>query len=78
MAVEDPDGDSLFDFRLEEAPDGMRIEPISGEVTWTPAPNQAGVHPVTVVAEDRHKGVGRHVFEVRVSAAGSPPAAPTP
>lgn len=84
VVAEDPDGDSLFEFQLEQAPEGMRIEPQTGEITWTPGPDQAGVHPVTVLCEDGQAGVGRHEFEVRVSApAGAPetpaaPAAPTP
>ncbi|MCC6008545.1 MAG: putative Ig domain-containing protein [Rhodobacteraceae bacterium] len=37
----DPDGDVLA-FALEDAPEGMVIDPASGEIVWTPLPGQAG------------------------------------
>lgn len=76
VRAEDPDGDPSLEFRLENAPQGMRIDPYSGLITWSPSAEQAGVHAVTVFAEDLHDGVGEQVFEVRVrapeEAAGSP------
>jgi hypothetical protein len=77
VVAEDPDGDPHLEYRLEGAPSGMQIDTYSGMVTWTPAPEQAGTYSVTVLAEDLHHGVGKQVFEVRVSSpAGGQGAAP--
>ena len=76
----DPDGDRNLRFRLREAPEGMRIDPILGVVTWYPKPGQAGVHPVDVIVEDSHGDGSALRFEVTVTAtpgeeAEQPPAA---
>jgi hypothetical protein len=78
--AEDPDGDAQLEFRLEEAPEGMAIDRFSGLITWTPRPEQTGLHTVSVVAEDLHEGTGRQEFEVRVSspAEASSPAEVSP
>ncbi len=52
IATSDPDvGDDVF-FALTQAPTGMTIDPISGEIRWTPAPNQAGTQSVTARVTD--------------------------
>jgi hypothetical protein len=76
----DPDGDRNLRFRLREAPEGMRIDPILGVVTWHPKPSQAGVHQVDVIVEDSHGDGSALRFEVTVTAtpgeeAEQPPAA---
>ncbi|MGH0031890.1 MAG: putative Ig domain-containing protein [Myxococcota bacterium] len=76
VIAQDPDGDPSIEFRLENAPAGMRIDPYSGLITWEPSADQAGVHTVTVFAEDLHKGVGQQEFEVRVRAPDEEEAAP--
>ena len=78
----DPDGDRNLRFQLREAPDGMRIDPILGVVTWRPKPSQAGVHPVDVLVEDSHGDGSALRFEVTVTStpgdSGEPPPAATP
>jgi hypothetical protein len=64
----DPDGDRNLRFRLREAPEGMRIDPILGVVTWHPKPSQAGVHQVDVIVEDSHGDGSALRFEVTVTA----------
>jgi Putative Ig domain/Divergent InlB B-repeat domain len=39
-------------FSLSAAPAGMTINATTGLVQWTPAPNEAGDQPVTIVAQD--------------------------
>lgn len=68
VSAQDPDGDPHIEFRLEGAPSGMKIDPYSGLITWSPSAEQAGVHSVTVFAEDMHDGTGQQEFEVRVTA----------
>jgi hypothetical protein len=44
----------------------MEIDVVSGELTWTPTPDQAGSHPVTIEVGDRKGGVATQSFDVRV------------
>jgi hypothetical protein len=75
--AKDPDGDRNLRFRLREAPEGMRIDPILGVVTWRPKPSQAGVHQVDVLVEDSQGDGSALRFEVTVTAtpgdSGEPP-----
>ncbi|MFQ5416289.1 MAG: hypothetical protein ACE5FL_04475 [Myxococcota bacterium] len=75
VTAEDPDGDEPLRFELDGAPAGMVIGPISGEITWRPAPSQAGRHTVRVIIDDLKGGRVAHAFEVDV-AGTTPPAAP--
>jgi hypothetical protein len=43
----DPDGDSLT-YILDEWPDGMKIDNITGSISWIPKCNQVGAHFVVV------------------------------
>jgi hypothetical protein len=61
----DPDGDAPLHFALEEAPDGMTIG-ANGEITWMPSRDQAGLHRIRVVVDDRNGGRASHAFEIRV------------
>src|SRR5205823_5706662 len=58
VVASDPDGDVLS-FRLDKAPAGMTIDPVTGLVQWTPTEAQAGLQPVIVVAEDPAGAVAR-------------------
>jgi hypothetical protein len=61
----DPDGDAPLGFELEEAPRGMQIG-AGGEITWRPTADQAGLHRVRVVVDDRNGGRSSHAFDVQV------------
>lgn len=75
VKAEDPDGDRVLRFSLAEAPEGMRVDSISGLVEWTPAQGQQGTFPVEVVVDDRHGGTVSQRFELTIA---GPPAAPAP
>lgn len=75
VEVRDPDGDKNLRFRLDQAPDGMRIDPVLGVIEWHPRGDQAGVHPVAVVVSDSTRLETTQRFEVTVNAG---PAAPEP
>lgn len=66
VQVEDRDGDTDFAFSLEEAPSGMKIDPGSGQLQWTPTLADSGEHAVTVAVDDRHGGSSRQGFYVQV------------
>lgn len=68
--AEDPDGDRNLRFWLDQAPDGMRIDAISGQMRWTPREDQIGTHPVEVGVKDGSGEGTTFVFEVTVTAQG--------
>jgi hypothetical protein len=82
--VEDPDGDRRFRYRLVKGPRGMRLDPLDGQVTWAPGPEQSGRHEVVLEAEDAQGAATSQTFHVQVdfetepvpAAPAAPPAAP--
>ncbi len=80
VLAKDPDGDTGLQFHLENAPDGMSIDALSGAVTWVPAPEQLGTHSVSVIVDDLQGGRVRHTFEVSVAPpdGAAPPASSAP
>jgi hypothetical protein len=80
VEASDPDGDRALRFSLAKAPEGARIDPLLGELTWQPSFEQAGTHPIEVVVIDGKGGETKQRFEVVVRAVGgqTPPAAPAP
>jgi hypothetical protein len=81
VEAKDPDGDRALRFRLGAAPEGAKIDPMLGEITWKPSFQQAGKHAVEVVVSDGHGGETTQRFEVTVRAieeAAAPPAAAAP
>ncbi|MEZ4353659.1 MAG: putative Ig domain-containing protein [Myxococcota bacterium] len=51
-------------------PQGMTIDPFSGEVRWTATVEDAGEHQVTIAVDDRNGGVTRQTFYVDVTTTG--------
>jgi len=51
ITAKDPENDTLT-FALVSGPDGMTVDPATGELQWTPTLEQLGVHPVSVSAAD--------------------------
>jgi len=66
IRAEDPDGDRSFRYQLRNGPNGMEIDVVSGELTWTPMSDQAGSHAVTIEVGDRRGGAATQSFDVRV------------
>ncbi|TWU37529.1 tRNA nuclease WapA precursor [Novipirellula aureliae] len=61
----DADGDALT-WSLTTKPTGMTIDPATGVIAWTPAGNQVGEHPVTLVASDSHGGTATQQFTLSI------------
>ena len=86
VEASDPDGDRNLRFRLAKAPEGAKVDPLLGEITWKPSREQAGVHPIEVVVSDGRGGETKQTFEVTVreviekadTSATPPPASPAP
>ena len=72
VTATDEDGDALT-FSLAKAPEGMSIDPATGLVTWKPTAEQAGVHEVSVVADDGHGGTARQDFTLSIRKENRPP-----
>jgi RHS repeat-associated protein len=70
----DPDGDALS-YTLTTGPQGMIVDGATGRVQWTPAPDQAGNHPVVVRVADGRGGWAEQVYTVEAAAsrANRPP-----
>lgn len=76
VVVEDPDGDRRFRYRLIDAPEGMRVDFISGLLTWKPIASDTGDHRVVVEVDDLNGGTVTQDFSVNVAfEAAAPPAA---
>jgi len=76
VEVEQPHGGGSLRFGLRTGPEGMWVNPVSGEVSWRPEPWQRGSHPVEVEVVDSRGAVMVQAFSVSVGrgAAPSPPA----
>lgn len=73
--AEDPDGDRNLRYWLEAGPEGMSLDPISGQLRWSPRAGQVGTHAVEVGVKDSYGDGTTFVFEVTVNAEEP---APTP
>jgi hypothetical protein len=76
VKANDPDGDRRLRYRLDEAPEGMQIDEIYGEIVWKPRMDQTGAHPIAVVVKDSTGLETTQRFEVRVSTSEATPASP--
>jgi hypothetical protein len=60
MVAQDPDGDSLS-YSTSELPKGAKLDAITGEFLWSPAPAQLGKHQFVVTAKDGEFSTSRHI-----------------
>lgn len=74
--VRDRDKGDRLTFRLLEGPEGMAIDPASGQLVWTPTIHDAGSHAVAFEVRDPLDGHSRQSFRVRVDVGGAPPPGP--
>jgi hypothetical protein len=78
VEVKDPDGDHNLRFRLAQAPEGAKVDPLLGEITWKPTVKQQGKHAIEVAVSDGHGGETSQAFEVEVKEVGGNAAAEAP
>jgi len=76
VKAKDPDGDRRLRYRLAEAPDGMQIDQIYGEIIWKPRLDQTGDHPIAVVVADSTGLETTQRFKITVSTSEAAPASP--
>jgi hypothetical protein len=82
LEAQDPDGDRSLRFRVLEGPKGLSVDPVSGRISWRPAPGTIGTQPVEIAVADSLGAESALRFELTVSAPGdekpaSPPAKAT-
>ena len=66
VEVRDPDSEAPLRFSLRSAPQGMSIDPASGEIVWSPSATQAGSHEVQVRVADADGAATIQHFELSV------------
>ena len=67
VTAADADGDPLV-YSLDAAPAGMTIDPVTGDISWTPAAGQLGPQAVIVRVSDGAGGFATQAFAVEVVA----------
>ncbi|MCU0963141.1 MAG: putative Ig domain-containing protein, partial [Pirellulaceae bacterium] len=72
LAARDPEGDPVV-WSLDQAPDGMSIDPLRGTLRWTPAPHQTGAHQVVVHVRDIFFADSTQSFTLDVRGVNLPP-----
>lgn len=66
VEAKDPDGDRNLRYRLGTAPEGAKVDPLLGEITWKPNVQQQGKHAIEVIVSDGHGGETSQAFEIVV------------
>ena len=68
----DRNNDTLF-WTLENAPNGLTIDPETGLINWEPGIDDIGVHDVTVQVIDTNGAFSQLTYSLRVRAVNTPP-----
>jgi hypothetical protein len=66
VVVEDADDDRRLRYRLLEGPTGMKLDWLSGKLSWAPADDQEGTHAVEIEVDDLAGGKTSQTFEIQV------------
>lgn len=70
---QDPDPSDPATFSLDAAPAGMTLDPVTGQLDWTPALSDIGSTSVTVRATDAGGRFSQQSFTVNVVSSNTPP-----
>ncbi|MFC1561432.1 choice-of-anchor D domain-containing protein [candidate division KSB1 bacterium] len=72
VVAEDWEND-LLAYTLIEAPEGMSIDPLTGQLSWTPGSGDTGVNLITVRVEDGKGNTGEAELTLSVTDVNDPP-----
>ncbi len=72
VRARDADGDALS-FDLPLGPNGMMIDPSTGQLGWLPTPDQTGVQQVAVRVQDGRGGLWMQSFQIQVDGSNTAP-----
>ena len=80
VIAEDPDGDRPLRYELVEAPQGMEIDIVSGQLSWRVPEGAAGNHTIEISVQDPHGGEAhqRYVIDLQWAAPQAPDEQPPP
>jgi predicted GH43/DUF377 family glycosyl hydrolase len=70
LAASDPDATDKLQFGLRDGPASMKVDALTGLVTWTPSDDDVGTKTVTVYVTDGIAQVNQ-TFDIQVTAKGS-------
>lgn len=76
VKASDPEGGGVLRYELLQKPDGMEIDPFSGELTWRPTATQAGTHPIEIAVTDSAGARTTQEFGLPIIPPGAAPASP--
>ena len=65
VLAQDSDDDVLA-YALVNSPSGMTIDPVTGEISWTPDPDQTGEHTITIVVTDGEDGSANQTYTLTI------------
>ena len=68
----DADNDSLV-YGLISGPQGLQVNPISGQVQWIPTTSQLGQQEVQIAVADGRDGFDRQIFTIDIAGTNRPP-----
>lgn len=77
VQASDPDPGDVLDFALVGPPTGLMIDPVSGEIHWTPQAGDVGLYTVRVRVTDPSGAANEAVFDLQVVADNLPPVVET-
>ena len=73
MDALDDDIDDILTYSLEQYPEGMLIDGMTGMIMWTSTNEQVGVSSVTVKVVDRIGATTRQSYSINVENVNNPP-----
>jgi len=78
VEANDPEGGGALRYDLLQKPEGMKIDPFSGELTWRPTAGQAGTHTIEIAVTDSAGARTTQEFGLPIIPPGGAPASPAP
>jgi len=66
LTADDPDGDPL-QWTLLEGPEGLSLDPLSGQMAWLTTTEDTGTYPIRIRVEDGHGDADEQSFSLIVS-----------
>ena len=71
VEARDPEGDAPLRYELLQSPDGMRIDPYTGELQWRPVASQVGSHTIEIAVTDNRGSQSVQLFDLPITPPGA-------
>lgn len=76
VVAKDPDGDHPLRYELARAPAGMKIDLVTGLITWTVPDHAAGLYEIELTVTDPYGGAASQRYSIDIAWEEPAPAAP--